>query len=83
MKIVSILVLMESGFLLEGGKLYLQVDSGFYPCFNGIGVLTDLLYKQCGKRSCSFYPCFNGIGVLTAIIGKHKIEIGLEFLSLF
>ena len=37
---VSILVLMESGFLQEeDGYNYIELV-GFYPCFNGIRVLT-------------------------------------------
>ncbi len=51
---VSILVLMESGFLLAGvHKEYKKLLLGFYPCFNGIRVLTsinlefsyDMLYR--------------------------------------
>ena len=39
-KKVSILVLMESGFLLQVNLLNNCLNASFYPCFNGIRVLT-------------------------------------------
>ena len=38
---VSILVLMESGFLHMDLLLNGFLITGFYPCFNGIRVLTN------------------------------------------
>ena len=42
---VSILVLMESGFLQERRKAIKHYNERFYPCFNGIRVLTTSLYE--------------------------------------
>ena len=39
---VSILVLMESGFLQKKPAAKGKSKPGFYPCFNGIRVLTIL-----------------------------------------
>ena len=56
---------MESGFLLEELRKYKEYIISFYPCFNGIRVLTMLKDVISYDEIKGFYPCFNGIRVLT------------------
>ena len=56
--VVSILVLMESGFLPNVEVVeVVENQEGFYPCFNGIRVLTRLnnRYSICNHYSTYFY----------------------------
>ena len=79
---VSILVLMESGFLHEGDGTMSRELISFYPCFNGIRVITLKGVVRYEKSYSSFYHCFNGIRVLTEV-NLYNPLTDLEFLSLF
>ena len=75
---------MESGFLLQVNLLNNCLNASFYPCFNGIRVLTEDEEEEVKTEpKGSFYPCFNGIRVLTNY-RRIDMEYGIrEFLSLF
>ena len=61
---------MESGFLLICKRMFTMKCVSFYPCFNGIRVLTKSIkidnFNGRENGNC-FYPCFNGIRVLTRL----------------
>ncbi len=80
--VVSILVLMESGFL-HGNKITIVKEvECFYPCFNGIRVLTQLKnHQQLNVYTVSILVLMESGFLRTSCV--EMLHGGSAFLSLF
>ena len=79
---VSILVLMESGFLLFSFLKIVVAFNSFYPCFNGIRVLTDKSFSELAESLNVSILVLMESGFLLALL-VDVASNRLKFLSLF